>query len=188
GNGPVSAAALKTLEVVSWRSAPGEVYSAGTFSPDARMIAFASTKSGTKNIWVKQTTAGEPVQVTNDEFKNDAPVWSPTGEELAFFSQRGGQYGIWRTPALGGTPTLVKTFAAGEGDVRPKRWAKNGRIYYELRQNLFALDVNTGSATQVTDLGPTRTTANSLSISPDGERIAYISPGASGGNNVCYVA
>ncbi|MFL6208208.1 MAG: protein kinase domain-containing protein [Pyrinomonadaceae bacterium] len=186
-NGQINASALKTMEVVSWRSTPGEVYSAGTFSPDARIIAFASTKSGTKNIWVKQTTTGEPVQVTNDEFKNDGPVWSPTGEEIAFFSQRGEQYGIWRIPALGGTPTLVKTFAAGEGDVRPKRWAKNGLIYYELRQNLFALDGNTGSATQVTDLAPNRAAANSFSISPDGERIAYISLDEHGGNNVCYV-
>ena len=187
-NGQVGALALKTTEVVNWQSAPGEVYSIGTFSPDARLVAFASTKSGTKNIWIKQTTAGEPVQITNDEFKNDGPVWSPTGEEIAFFSQRGEQYGIWRTPALGGTPTLVKTFAVGEGDVRPKRWAKNGLLYYELRQNLFALDLNTGSATQLTDLGPNRADANSFSISPDGERIAYLSPGARGGNNVCYVS
>jgi hypothetical protein len=41
-NVPLNLAALKTTEVASWRSAPGEVYSIGTFSPPRRMAARTS--------------------------------------------------------------------------------------------------------------------------------------------------
>ena len=80
---------FKTVEITNWSSAPGELFSSSAFSPDGRMVAFDSTKSGTQSIWVKQTNSGEPVQVTKDEFDNKYPVWSPNGEELAFFSIRG---------------------------------------------------------------------------------------------------
>ena len=100
---PEEVSVLKTVEIVSWSSSPGEVYSIGAFSPDAKMIAFTSTKAGTRNVWIKQTNSGESIQVTKDDFKNEKPIWSPTGEELAFFSTRGNQAGIWRTPVFGGS-------------------------------------------------------------------------------------
>ncbi len=61
--------APQTAEVVNWRSTPGEIYSTGAFSPDAKMVAFSSTRIGAKNIWVKQISGGEAVQITKDEFR-----------------------------------------------------------------------------------------------------------------------
>jgi serine/threonine protein kinase len=163
---------LKTEEVANWTSSPGEIYSVGSFSPDAKMVAFASTKSGSQNIWVKQTSSGESVQITKDEFGNKYPVWSPNGEELAFFSARGNKPGIWRIPILGGSPTLVATLP--DAASLPRSWSKNNSIYFESRNELFAIDVNSGAIKQITDFKTKAINAKSISLSRDGQKIAYI--------------
>lgn len=101
------AAALKAVEVVSWNSSPGEFYSVGSFSPDNKTVAFTSTKTGTRNIWIKRATSGEAVQIIKNEFNNEKPIWSPNGDELAFLSTRGNETGIWRIPILGGLPKEI---------------------------------------------------------------------------------
>ncbi len=178
-----SPASLKSVEITSWPSAPGEVYSVGSFSPDGKVIAFTSAKSGSKNIWVKQTTSGEAIQITKDDFANENPIWSPNGDEIAFFSIRGNHPGIWRIPAFGGNPVLITTLH--DGSIWPRRWSKNGStIYYEYKGNLYALDVNSGQATQLTDLGTSKVNSDSISISPDEQQIAYISTVGDGRSSV----
>ncbi len=165
-------AALKTAEVVSWRSAPGEIYSIGSFSPDGKRVAFVSTSSGTRNIQVKQTSANAPpVETTKDEFRNDHPVWSPDGEEIAFISRRGNQTGLWRIPYLGGSPTLISTVAGD--DTIPMLWSQAGLLYYQTRQNLFALDMKSGQTKQLINFD-TATAVDAISISPDEKLVAYI--------------
>jgi Tol biopolymer transport system component len=162
---------LKTAEAASWRSAPGEVYSTGSFSPDGSRVAFVTNASGSPNIYVKQTNANTPpVPATKDEFRNEQPIWSPDGEEIAFFSTRGGQPGLWRVAYLGGSPTLIKNVAAG--NTRPCHWAKSGAFYYEEKQNLFAFDLQSGQTTQVTNFEAAK--PYSLNISPDEKQVVYI--------------
>jgi Tol biopolymer transport system component len=167
----LSSAPLPVAEVATWRSTPGEIYTVGSFSQDARFVAFSSTKTGTKSIWVKQLSGGESVQITKDEFANNYPVWSPTGDEIAFHSNRGGAGGIWRMPALGGTPTLLKTVA--DAGMILRRWSKTNRIYYEADGNLFALDAKTGEANQLTNFDAKEKPV-SITISPDEKQIAYV--------------
>jgi serine/threonine protein kinase len=169
---PPAAATLKTTEIIGWSSSPAESYSVGSFSPDGKMIAFASTKTGTKNIWVKQTASGEAVQITKDEFSNDNPIWSPNGDEIAFFSRRGNQTGIWRIPSLGGTPTLLKTVQ--DGNTLLKLWSKKDVIYYESKRNLYGININSKQTTQLTDFSAVNIVDNTINVSPDEERIAYI--------------
>lgn len=178
-----SPASLKSVEITSWPSAPGEVYSVGSFSPDGKVIAFTSARSGSKNIWVKQTASGEAIQVTKDDSANENPIWSPNGDEIAFFSIRGNHPGIWRIPAFGGTPALVATLQ--DGSVWPRRWSKDGSvIYYESKGNLFALNVQSSQTTQLTDLSALKVNSDSISISPDEQRISYISTSAEGRSSV----
>nr|MCU0239043.1 serine/threonine-protein kinase [Pyrinomonadaceae bacterium] len=162
---------LKSEEVVNWTSSPGEVYSVGTFSPDGKMVAFTSTKVGSKNIWLKQTTSGEPVQITKDEFKNENPIWSPNGEELAFFSTKGDEAGFWRIPTLGGSAKLISTI--DEGSSRLRFWSKSNQIYYESKNELFAIDANSGQKKQVTTLVSKSIKGEFLNISPDEKNVVY---------------
>ncbi len=162
---------LKTAEVISWASKPGEVYSVGSFSPDSTMVAFSSTKSGGKNIWIKQVASGEAIQITKDEFRNENPVWSPNGEELAFYSTKGDKPGFWRIPKLGGSPKLIAVVEDGSSVMR--YWSKNNQIYYESKNELFALDANSGQIKQLTDFANQKIEANSISISSDEQNLAY---------------
>ncbi|HSK74524.1 MAG TPA: protein kinase [Pyrinomonadaceae bacterium] len=165
------AVVLKPVEVVSWAGAPGEIYSVGSFSPDGKMIAFTSTKSGTKNIWIKQTASGEAIQITKDEFKNESPIWSPDGERLAFFSVRGKQASIWQMPVFGGSPKLLAELEDGSSVLR--FWSKNDLIYYESKGNIFAIEVNSAQTKQVTDFDSKAVKTEFISLSQDEKQVAY---------------
>lgn len=100
-----------TKQLVSWKSDLGEnLDSLAKFSRDGKFIAYASSKNGNLDIWIKQIADGEPFVVpgTRDEWRDDSPLWSPDGQQIAFLSDRSKQYGIWVIPSLGGTPTFVK--------------------------------------------------------------------------------
>ncbi|MDQ3130225.1 MAG: serine/threonine-protein kinase [Acidobacteriota bacterium] len=167
----IDAASLKTSEIVNWTSTPGESYSVGSFSPDGKMIAFTSTKTGGRNVWIKQTASGEAVQITKDRFNNEQPIWSPSGDELAFFTTRGNQAGIWRIPILGGSPKMIAAVEDGSSVLR--FWSKKDLIYYESNHDIYAIDVNSGQTKRVTDFDSNAVKADSISISPDEQRIAY---------------
>lgn len=147
----------KTVEVATWNSAAGELFSSAKFSPDGKMIAFSSTRSGMRSIWVTQTGSTESIQVTKDPFANSEPLWSPKGDEIAFLSDRGtssaanNATGIWRVNALGGTPRLIGSLPMKSAGLR--RWTASGKIYFESGKNLYAMEVSTGIAQEVRDLG-----------------------------------
>jgi serine/threonine protein kinase len=171
----IDTASLRTAEIVNWTSSPGEIYSVGSFSPNTKMVAFASTKNGTSNIWIKQTASGSgaAVQITNDEFTNKQPLWSPNGEDIAYYSTRGNQAGIWRIPQLGGSPKLVS--AVTDQGIRLRFWSKNNRIFYESANEIFAIDVDSGQTKQITDLKSKGIKGTSLGISADEELVVFCS-------------
>jgi Tol biopolymer transport system component len=136
------------------------------------VIAFTSTKGGSKNIWIKQTASGEPLPITKDEFKNEQPIFSPNGDEMAFFSTKGGEGGIWRIPTFGGSAKLISN--VNDGASRLRRWAKSNQIYYESKNELFALDANSGQTGQVTNLVSKGINGISLAISADEKNVAYL--------------
>jgi Tol biopolymer transport system component len=79
-----------------------------SFSPDGRLIAYASDRSGNFDIWVQPVDGGEPVQITRDPGPDTQPAWSPDGESVAFRSERNGG-GIFVMPALGGHARQLST-------------------------------------------------------------------------------
>ncbi|HQZ96757.1 MAG TPA: protein kinase [Pyrinomonadaceae bacterium] len=167
-------AVYKTTEVASWTSAPGELFGTASISPDGKLVAFASTRSGTKGIWVTQTNSTDAIQVTNDAFPNTDPIWSPKGDEIAFVSQRPGAdgsptIGIWRVGALGGTPRSIAAFTDGSSQLR--RWTSTGKIYYELNGELYAVEIASGTTQKVTSFGDNK--AKWTDISADEKTIAY---------------
>jgi serine/threonine protein kinase/Tol biopolymer transport system component len=90
-----------------------------TWSPDGRLIAYASDRSGNMDIWVQPVSGGEAVQVTRDPADDTAPAWSPDGQLIAFRSERSGG-GIYVVAALGGQERRLS--AVGQ---RP-RWSPDG--------------------------------------------------------------
>lgn len=170
---------FKTTEVASWTAAPGELFGTARFSPDGRLIAFASTRSGTNGIWVTQTNSTDAIPVTNDKFFNIDPIWSARGDEIAYVSVRPGSDGsmqraVWRISALGGgTPKIVAPIS--DASARLRQWTQNGKIFFEIRGVLQAIDVANGSMQKIADLGDKK--AKWLSISPDEKDILFMSGG-----------
>lgn len=167
-----SAASYKTVEITNWVNAAGELSSTAAFSGDGRFIAFGSTASGTTGIWVKQTSTGDAIQVTKDEFYNRYPVWSPNGEEIVYYSKRGDTTGLWRVSLMGGRQKLI----AGDVDSesRPRLWSKSGKIYFQGSYNLFAADEASGTITRITDFPSTGMPVKVIKISSDETRIAFL--------------
>ncbi len=168
----------KVQDVATWTSAPGELFSQASFSPDGKMIAFSSTRSKFKNIWVKQTTSTDALQVTKSQFADRDPIWSPDGSELAFFSERSGVAeggssvtGVWRVNALSGTPKSVGPIADGSCELR--RWTQSGKIYYQSLGELYAMDVSSGVSEKVTKFAENNKKIFWVNISPDERQIAY---------------
>jgi Tol biopolymer transport system component/DNA-binding winged helix-turn-helix (wHTH) protein len=90
-----------------------------TWSPDGRLIAYASDRAGTFNIWVKPVSGGDAVQVTKSLGQDTEPDWSPDGGTIVFRSERDGG-GLFVVPALGGIERRLTSFG-----VQPK-WSPDG--------------------------------------------------------------
>jgi Tol biopolymer transport system component len=86
---------------------PGQTGQAA-LSPDGRLIAYASDRSGRgdMDIWVQQTSGGVPLRVTDDENDDQWPDFSPDGSQIAFRSERNGG-GVYVVPSFGGAARLV---------------------------------------------------------------------------------
>ena len=56
------------------------------WSPDARAIAYVTTRGGTPQVWIYEPAGGTQRQLTSLSTGADGPVWSPSGRLVAFVS------------------------------------------------------------------------------------------------------
>jgi Tol biopolymer transport system component/DNA-binding winged helix-turn-helix (wHTH) protein len=89
------------------------------WSPDGRMIAYASAAAGSWDIWIQPVAGGDALQVTKRPGAELNPSWSPDGSTIVFESIE--PEGIYTVPVFGGEPTRLTTFGA-----KP-RWSPDGR-------------------------------------------------------------
>ena len=94
-----------TLRRITWDDGLAEK---PTLSNDGKFLAFASDRSGEKNlqIFLRHVSGGEPVRLTNDSVDNTDPSFSPDGSLIAFRSERQGG-GVYVMPSFGGQQRLV---------------------------------------------------------------------------------
>ncbi len=165
---------LSATQVTSWKSELTDNDSSrARLSPDGRMVAYVASRDGKKGIWLKQIGGGEPfTRKLDNEAEETSPLWSPDGQSIAFLSERAGQKGIWQMPAFGGSPVLLAPIEnRSQGLVH---WAKDGsRIYFEMKQNLYALEVATRQIAKITNFDEAVFIDRGFSVSPDEKRIAF---------------
>ena len=141
------------------------------FSPDGKRIAFASQRSGKWEIWVCNSDASSPVQLTFFQGPNvTTPRWSPDGRRIAFDSDAEGEFDIWVIDANGGKPVRMTTHPANDGN---PSWSHDGRwIYFDSartgEQQVWKMPPQGGDAIQVTRDG-----GYAPLESPDGKFLYY---------------
>jgi len=91
------------------------------WSPDSRLLAYSSDRSGNFDIWVQPVGEGNAVRVTTSPAHDWQPDWAPEGNRLVFRSERDGG-GLFVTPVLGGNERKVSGFGH-----RP-RWSPDGTL------------------------------------------------------------
>jgi serine/threonine protein kinase len=79
-------------------------------SPDGKLVAYASDRAGEGDldIWVQQTSGGEPLRITQEHVDEYAPSFSPDGSKIIFSAHSSlNDSDIYAVPALGGEPRLL---------------------------------------------------------------------------------
>lgn len=145
-----------------------------TWSPDGRMVAFSSDRTGNLDVWVQAIDGGNPVQVTKAAEHDWQPDWSSDGR-LVFRSERGGG-GLFVAPALGGAEQQVSPFG-----YHP-RWSPDGTRILFHRSNfqgrvltsreLYVVGRSGGTPTRVLGDFLSRVATFSAAWHPDSQRVS----------------
>ncbi len=142
-------------------------------SPDGKLLAFASDRSGEGNldIYVQQVGGGAPIRLTHGPLDNAEPAFSPDDTKIAFRSERDGG-GLYIVPSLGGEPRLLAK------DGRRPRFSPDGSlIAYWVGEQQF----NTGKIYVIPSSGsaPPRQLQDDFAIAsyplwaPDGKHVLF---------------
>jgi len=146
------------------------------FSPDGKLLAYASDHSSSGfEIWIRQVSGGEPLQLTRDGFDNREPAFSADGSTVVFSSKRAGG-GIYLMPVLGGEPQRI----ASQG--RRPRFSPDGKLVaYWVGSNIDIGPQNSQNVALVPATGgPARILTSGFLVarspvwSPDGKRLLFL--------------
>jgi Tol biopolymer transport system component/DNA-binding winged helix-turn-helix (wHTH) protein len=126
------------------------------YSPDGNRLAFASTRSGSEEIWIANRDGSNPLQVTSmggPQCSN--PRWSPDGRTILFNSRRAGSADLYLLQPETGKLTQLTNHPADEVEAR---WSRDGRsIYFGSnrtgRIEVWRMPAAGGAASQVTRQG-----------------------------------
>ena len=136
----------------------------GAISPDGKFFAFVSERGGLRDIWVRQVSGGDPVQITRDGGTKLDLVYAPDGESI-YYSSSANPRTIWRIGVLGGTARKILE------DARYPAPSPDGKSLAFVKSSANIGIANTdGTGTR---LIASVLAAQSLQWSPDGRRLAY---------------
>ncbi len=149
-------------------------------SPDGRMLAFSSARSGSSEIYVADTKTGSLRRLTTNPAADDVePAWAPVGQKLVWSSGPEGSRDLFVMRADGADKRRVVADPAN--DVEPD-WSPDGTsIAFASnrggRYRLWVVGARGGEPTSIVD-APGR--MRSPAWSPSGRALAY--SGSSNGN------
>lgn len=155
------------------------------FSPDGNLVAYASDRTGSFEIYVRSLETGSrELQLTNNGNQNMFPSFSPDGRSVAFSSAS--KPGIFRVAAIGGPIQRLTDLG-----VQPA-WSPDGRLivfrsqpsatlattdyYYPpvFESTLWLVPSEGGAPRQITNSSAPEGGQNFPSWSPDGETIRFV--------------
>jgi imidazolonepropionase-like amidohydrolase/Tol biopolymer transport system component len=165
------------------------------FSPDGKLIAFATDRNGATNIWTMERDGKNAKQVSRDtKWFINSPTWSPDGQFIFarhhFVKERSlGAGEIWMYHASGSEGLQVTEKTSWQKDQGEPAVSSNGRYLYFSKdvtpgqnfeydknpyQTIYAVierDLRTGKEKQLT-----RRPGGSVAPrpSPDGKRLAFV--------------
>jgi len=141
------------------------------YSPKGDAIAFASTRSGSEEIWVANADGSNPRQLTSMGGPlTSNPHWSPDGRTIVFDSRREGTSDLYLVSPEGGAPRRLTDHPHNEQE---PSWSRDGHwVYFGSdrtgRTELWKIPVAGGDAIQVTRNG-----GHNAFESPDGRWLYY---------------
>jgi Tol biopolymer transport system component len=162
------------------------------FSPDGRMLAFTSSRTGNGDVYVLELATGSLRRLTWDDARDQLDNWSRDGKWLYFSSTSrdiSGMNDVYRVAVTGGTPMQVsgdryvnEFFAAPAPNgnaiaidargIASQQWWRHGRSHIDESQIWLLTDPSAHTYEPVTadgakEIWPMWT--------PDGQQLYYIS-------------
>jgi Tol biopolymer transport system component len=152
-----------------------------TLSADGKDVAYVSSQSGNKDIYVQRVDGREATNITADSPADDSePAFSPDGSQIAFRSERDGG-GIFIIGVTGESPHRLSDFG------HDPAWSPDGKHIVVSTQTvglrpqvhpqdgeLWVIDVPAGTRRPLLRVGDKRESdAVQPSWSPNGKRIAF---------------
>lgn len=121
----------------------GAIESNPCFSPDGKIIAFTSNRSGVSAVYTVPVEGGTPTRLTWHPSGATVRGWSPDGKNILYMSTRGtapSRYGrLWTVSKEGGPSTLISQQWGNDGSFSPdgksmiidrvSRWDLEWRAY-----------------------------------------------------------
>jgi dipeptidyl aminopeptidase/acylaminoacyl peptidase len=147
-------------------------------SPDGQRVAFASTRSGTEQIWIANSDGSQQVPLTQyPEGLVGSPAWSPDSRFLVYDAFVNGNRDIFMVAAAGSVANRLTTNAA---DDRVPAWSADGEwIYFSSdkggSREIWKKPVAGGDEVQVTRGG-----GFAARESPDGKFLCYFMAASEG--------
>jgi eukaryotic-like serine/threonine-protein kinase len=155
------------------------------FSPDGRWIAFTRVFGfSAREIFIVPAAGGTARRLTFDREPTYGAAWTPDSREIVFASNRGiGGESLWRVPLNGGSPRRLS--ATLEGGFYPSISQMGKRLVYTQAWKDTNIDVYEGAGFGSNSVPGRFGTPKGLilssrrddspSISPGGEKIAFVS-------------
>jgi Tol biopolymer transport system component len=122
----------------------------GNFTPppttDSKLV-FVDILNSNIEIFVKNLTTEEVVQVTTNSFDDHSPVWSPDGNKIAFISDRAGNPNLFVMDSTGNQVEQLTDATAPESFVSHPQWSPNGQTLGFILHNKGQVTLNTVDVT-----------------------------------------